>query len=66
MDLRDAGKEFRIAHITPESQPAEDHVPPESHPAQDSIPLEQQQSEERTDREIPKAGMSSESSDSEL
>jgi hypothetical protein len=64
MDLRNAGKE--IGHVSPESQPAEDHVPPESHPAQDSIPLEQQQSEELTDREIPKAGMSSENSDIEL
>jgi hypothetical protein len=66
VDLRDVGKEFRIAHVTPESQPAEDHVPPESQPAEGSTPLEQQQFDELTDRVHPKAGMSSENSDSEL
>jgi hypothetical protein len=64
VDLRDAGKE--IGHVSPESQPAEDNVLPESQPAQDSIPLEQQHSEELTGREHPKAGMSSENSDSDL
>jgi hypothetical protein len=64
VDLRDVGKE--IGHVSPESQPAEDHIPPESQPAESFIPLEQQQSEELTDREHPKAGMSSENSDIEL